>query len=362
MSYRLGGRDGVSIEAAKWCRAFEALGHSVRTVAGEGSADRIVAGLAAGDVAGPDGAALESALAGADVVVAENICSLPLNPSAGEVVARALRGRPAVLRHHDLAWQRPDKARWGPPPDDPAWVHVTVSELSRRQLAAVGIPAITIYNRFDSGLDALVGSRGEARRLASIDPAATVVLQPTRAIPRKGVAVGLRLARALRAHYWLTGDAEDGYGGELRELLGGAGVRVSRGLETLHPALTMADAYAACDLVVLPSSWEGFGNPALEGSMAGRPVAVGEYAVARELMTAGFEWLDASNSGAVGRQLASPGRIAAMVARNREVAVSRFSLAGLPSELSGLLAKAVVGGCREDGVRRLEAGGRTEVQ
>jgi len=33
VSFRLGGTDGVSIEAAKWQRAFETLGHVVTTVA-----------------------------------------------------------------------------------------------------------------------------------------------------------------------------------------------------------------------------------------------------------------------------------------------------------------------------------------
>ena len=48
VSYRLGGSDGVSIEAAKWQRAFEALGATVTTVAGAGTADVLVEGLGAG--------------------------------------------------------------------------------------------------------------------------------------------------------------------------------------------------------------------------------------------------------------------------------------------------------------------------
>src|SRR3954452_6361415 len=42
---------------------------------------------------------------------APNILSLPLNARAGEMVGEALRQRPAVLRHHDLAWQRQRFAR-----------------------------------------------------------------------------------------------------------------------------------------------------------------------------------------------------------------------------------------------------------
>ena len=47
-----------------------------------------------------------------------------------------LRGRPAILHHHDLPWQR---ARFAHiielPPDDPAWRHVTINDLTRPQLA-----------------------------------------------------------------------------------------------------------------------------------------------------------------------------------------------------------------------------------
>src|SRR5271165_7558460 len=56
VSYRLGGEDGVSIEAAKWAWAFRQLGFDVTTVAGSGDADLVLSGLAAdadvSDVAG----------------------------------------------------------------------------------------------------------------------------------------------------------------------------------------------------------------------------------------------------------------------------------------------------------------------
>ena len=48
VSYRLGGADGVSTEAAKWINAFRYLGCSVTTVAGDGDADWLEPGLAAG--------------------------------------------------------------------------------------------------------------------------------------------------------------------------------------------------------------------------------------------------------------------------------------------------------------------------
>src|SRR5205823_2471174 len=110
VSFRLGAADGVSTEAEKWRRALESLGLGATTVAGEGVADHIVPGLglAAGETPAPGEleSALDSALDSADVVVVENACSLPMNPAATAVLTEVLRGRPAILRHHDLPWQR----------------------------------------------------------------------------------------------------------------------------------------------------------------------------------------------------------------------------------------------------------------
>ena len=66
VSYRLGGPDGVSIEAGKWSWALES--------------------------------------------------SLPLNGAASAMVADALRGRRAIMHHHDLPWQRASFAGCHLPP------------------------------------------------------------------------------------------------------------------------------------------------------------------------------------------------------------------------------------------------------
>ena len=104
VSYRLGGADGVSIEAEKWAWALEQLGWHIRRIAGSGpSGVETIDGLDLDDDGPVDVVALHRALDGCDLVVVENLCSLPLNPAAGDAVAAALRGRPAILRHHDLA-------------------------------------------------------------------------------------------------------------------------------------------------------------------------------------------------------------------------------------------------------------------
>ena len=216
VSFRLGGSDGVSVEAAKWAHAFERLGLAVVTVAGSGHADHLLPGLAMGATSPPTASELSAVLAGADIVVVENLCSLPLNPGAAHVVAEVLRGRRAVLHHHDLPWQRPQFIDYPPPPDDPLWVHVAINDISRRQLQEHGIDATVVRNTFDS--DAAPGRREATRQALGVSPSDRLVLQPTRAIPRKNVEGGLALAGALGAVYWLLGGPEDGYGPELDRL------------------------------------------------------------------------------------------------------------------------------------------------
>ncbi len=335
VSFRLGGGDGVSVEAAKWAWALGQLGLEVMTVAGEGAADRIVPGLAITASEPPTTREVHGAFAGADLVVVENLCSLPLNPAAAAVVARCLAGRPAVLHHHDLPWQRPHLAHLPPPPDDPAWRHVTINEISRRELAARGIAATTVYNAFDP--DPHPGRRDATRAALGVSDHELLVLQPTRALPRKRVGAGIALAEALGATYWLLGDAEDGFGPELDRLLAAARCPVRHG-----PAGSwcgVADAYAASDVVTLPSSWEGFGNPAVESATHRRPLAVGPYPVAAELAAFGFEWFPADDPGPIARWLERPEPSrCALLERNAAVARRHFALRDLPARVAGVLA------------------------
>jgi mannosylglucosylglycerate synthase len=339
VSFRLNQSDGVSIVAATWAAGLErACGFGVVTVAGEGPVDRLLPGLAIGAAVPPSRDELAAALADAELVVVENLCTIPLNLPAARLVAGVLRGRRALFHHHDPPWQRDHFAHVTElPPDDPAWLHVTINQLTEAQMRRRGFTRVTtIYNCFDSAPSA--GDRAGTRAALGVAAGELLFAHPVRAIPRKDVPTAVRACEEAGATYWLLGPAEDGYGHELDRVLAGARCRV------IHrpPPGTMADAYAAADAVVFPSTWEGFGNPPIEAALHRKPVLVGHYPVAAELRALGFSWFEPGQSAALADAARHPGRpdVAAVSEANHGVACEKFSTPRLLGGLRTLLDQA----------------------
>jgi glycosyltransferase involved in cell wall biosynthesis len=347
LSYRLGGADGVAVEARKWEWALHQLGFRVRRVAGEFDDglrpdDTWLPFLAIdpADGSDPDPNALSAALAGADLVVVENLCSLPINPDASTLAAGVLSTHegPVVFHHHDLPWQR---AGLFAPPDIPPHradsLHVTVNDYSRIQLEHRGFHGVTIRNAFD--LDPLRGDRDTTREQFGFADDDVVLLQPARAIPRKNVPAAVEFATELAAleartvRLWITGPAEDGYDIVFARILEEATVPI-----TVGRAASASDAYAAADLVVYPSTWEGFGNPVIESIAHRRPIAVGTYPVLDELRAFGVELLSVDDAAAACEWLRHPhpGILEANVDHVRP----HCSITDLPERLAAAFAAA----------------------
>ncbi len=337
LSFRLGLPDGVSIVAGSWRRCLERMGWRTLTVAGEGPVDRTVNWLAIDANSKPVRQDLEVALANVDVVVVENALTIPLNLEASRVVAETLRGRAAVLHHHDPPWQRPRFANITElPPTDPAWVHVTINRLTELQFRQRGIfPTTTILNGFN--VPAVPGDRPGTRSKLGLADGAVLVAHPVRAIERKNVPAAVALAEQLGATYWLTGQAEEGYSQELSEILANAQCPVIH-RSVAEVGVTIADLYAAADLISFPSTWEGFGNPIVEAALHWRPSAVADYPVLSELRELGLQWLEIDDLEAIRAELAAPNQ--ERLDANRRVAAAKLGMEALQARLQDLFDRA----------------------
>src|SRR3954447_6908340 len=341
LSYRLGGADGVAVEARKWEWALGELGFSVRRVAGElddePKPDDIALPFLA--IEPPEGTrasttALADAIAGAELVIVENLCSLPINPDASSFAATVLdahKGR-VVFHHHALPWQRAGlPTPRNVPPHRPNSLHVTINDHSRVQLANRGFDAVTLRNAFD--LDPVPGERARTRAQFGFAPDDVVLLQPTRAIPRKNIPAAIAFAAELsrrepdrELRLWITGPAEDGYDDVFARLVAESVVPVTVGRADSAP-----DAYAAADVVLFPSTWEGFGNPVIESIAHRRPIVVGHYPVLDEIRAFGVELLCVDDPVGVRDWLRAPRHD--VLERNVERVRPYCSLADLPLRL-----------------------------
>lgn len=336
ISFRLGLSDGVSIVAEAWQRAIGDLGWETYTVAGEGPVDRRVAGLEIDASEPPDRAALAAALDQADVVLVENILSIPMNLTASRAIGAVLEGRPAILHHHDPPWQRERFAHITElPPQDRAWRHVTINRMTEHEFAERDIEAVTIYNGFDPNPPP--GDRASTRSALGLAPEQLLVTHPVRAIARKNIQKAVELTEQLGGTYWLPNPAEEGYDNELERILGNARCPVLR--TPVEPSLlTMSDLYAASDLIAFPSTWEGFGNPPIEAALHRRPVAVGDYPVAAELRELGFQWFDPNDADTIASVLERPQTD--VLDHNQRVARKHLSVEKMSSEVERLFDNA----------------------
>jgi mannosylglucosylglycerate synthase len=360
---------GVEIVLGHHARLLAAAGHSVRVITGRGGRFDLPVGsvrvpladarhprvrtaraaLDAGRVptdwpALVDELAdqLRSALAGLDVVVAHNVCSLHFNLPLTAALRRLLDESypPRLIAwQHDVAATSPRHRRSlhdGPPWDLlrtpwPGVRYVTISASRRDEVAmALGIPrqSVTVIpNGLD--IDCSIALHATTRRLIAplrLERAGPILLMPTRVIARKNVELAIRVVAELRragddARLIVTGPpdphdpGDEGYLEWLLLLADRLGVTeavhllaIDRGRPTAPRAV--ADLYRLADVLFLPSTDEGFGLPILEAAVCRLPIVCADIAPLRDLAGEEATYIDPG---------AEPGDVARVI---REVLTS----------------------------------------
>ena len=165
-------------------------------------------------------AELTRALAGVDVLIAHNVCSLNKNLALTAALHDLLAqpGAPRmILWHHDLAWTTPryrSELHEGWPwdllrTDWPAATQVVVSTLRQQELAELLHIPLDRIHVIPNGLDIgaflkLEAQTAELVRRLKLLAAEPLLLLPVRITPRKNIELAVRVIAALRnpAQWW----------------------------------------------------------------------------------------------------------------------------------------------------------------
>ena len=153
------------------------------------------------------------------------------------------------------------------------------------------VPNVMDYDNPPPPPDAYVAN---LRSELGIDEGESVLLQPTRVVPRKRIERAIELASRLDMPTTLlvshaSGDEGSDYASFLQEKASRLGVKMLFADEYFGPErgvrpnggklYSLGDAYAPADIVTYPSDIEGFGNAFLEAVYFGRPLVMCAYDV-----------------------------------------------------------------------------------
>ena len=314
-----------------------------------------------------------------DVIIAENCLSIPMQLPLGLALTAVLErtGIRSIGHHHDFFWER---ERFGArplavdlvlsrafPPRLPDMQHLVIHSAAGRELRRrIGAEPTLLPNVMDFDRDplthGLAGDGARFRDAIGLDGRHHVLLHPARVIPRKNIEASVELAAALsgsgvpRVALVVThaeGDEGTEYGAAVRRLA--ERLDVDMRFTATRPdgqgggagCPTLADAYAAADLVTYPSTVEGFGNALLESFYYRRPVLVNRYRVYEDdIAPAGVHCIEISGGrlsrAAVSRArdwLLTPGRWEESAERNFEIGRERFSYQVLRDRLLPVLGR-----------------------
>jgi glycosyltransferase involved in cell wall biosynthesis len=277
-----------------------------------------------------------------------------------------------IAHHHDFSWERQrfavnsvgDYLAAAFPPALPSVRHVVINSVQAHQLAtrtglnSQVIPNVMDFDRPPAPPDDYAGGVRADLGVADGD---YFILQPTRAIQRKGIEHAIELTRRLGVPATLVishagGDEGNEYTDRIREFAHLLDVHVRFEADQVDAArgmtaggrrvYTLDDVYPKADLVTYPSSIEGFGNAFLEAVYHRRPIVVNRYSIYEiDIRPHGFRVVEFDNyiSRATieetRRLLEHPATGAEWAETNYALARRHFSFGVLERRLTAVLAE-----------------------
>ncbi len=239
--------------------------------------------------------------------IVENALSLPMNVPLGVALAEFIceTSMPTIAHHHDFWWERTryietpadDYLRSAFPCTMSTVYHVVINSVAARELAfRAGVGSIHIPNvlDFNSPTSLPDSYADDMRQALGIKEGSTLLLQPTRIVPRKRIEMAITLARRMDTECVVVVTHESGDEGvkyqmyleEFADLIGVKFLCASDRFNYLRQTTldgrkvySIADAYRQADLVTYPSAIEGFGNAFLETIYYRRPIVMEAYEI-----------------------------------------------------------------------------------
>lgn len=405
ISVRFAGTDGVSLESSKWADFFEKNGLTCFWFAGELDRDADKSLLVPeahfqygknkwinSQIMGTKGRkpevtqsihALRARLKkrlhdfirefNIDLLVAENILSLPMHIPLGLALTEAIAETriPTIAHHHDFYWERArfavnaahDFIRMAFPPNLSNIKHVVINSEAQEQLALrTGISSVIIPNVLDFDNPPVVDKSGllAFRESIGLKDGDRIILQPTRIVQRKGIEHAIELIKELddsRNKLVISHDAGDEgfeYARWLKEYackhqvdLRLVSTQISKPWEGnggYRNRISLWEVYPYADFITYPSLAEGFGNAFLEAIYFKKPILINRYGTfIKDIEPHGFDlavmdgFLSRKTVDQVKELLESPQRREMMVDINYEVASRLFSYAVLRDQFDPIM-------------------------
>ncbi|HPE28803.1 MAG TPA: glycosyltransferase family 4 protein [Candidatus Mcinerneyibacteriales bacterium] len=337
---RFSGLDGVSLEADKWSRVLEEMGHEIFWFGGELDKDEErsyicpEAHFQSLDIEDINGSISNTyqrsphttdkihemkkaikeqlyefmARFHPDLIIAENCLSIPMNIPLGMALTEMIAetALPVIGHHHDFFWERDrylhnaagDFLAMAFPPDLPTVKHVVINTIAQKELAArKGISSVVIPNVLDFSKEMPLNGAGRDafRKDFGFQDDDIIFLQPTRIVARKGIEHAVELVRRLkdpRIKLVITHSSSDeglDYYNRIIDFAKNQGITIYFINNKLHDPnqyrqgweriYTIWDVYPYADFITYPSSFEGFGNAFLEAIYFKKPILVNRYSI-----------------------------------------------------------------------------------